>query len=126
MFTTEIPSAQHKHNFRCRNPISGRPAGCSSCPRPSPCIPVDCSLSLSNATYSNFLCRTVTLRTLPLKRYEGEQQGDMGCAWHRAHAGLVYLGDNTASSPAAQFYSPKYRVTIKEIDTFKVVLKRNY
>jgi hypothetical protein len=113
MFTAEIPSAQHKHNFRCRNAISGRPDGCSSCPvRPSPCIPVDCSFSLSNATYPNFLCRTVKLRELPPKRCEVEQQGYVSSAWHQAHAGRVYLGANTASRPAAQFYSPKYIIII--------------
>ena len=77
MFTTEIPSAQRKHNFRCRNAISGQPAGrLFKLPRPSPYIPMDCSLSLSNAIYSNFLCRTLTLRALPLMCCEGEQQGD--------------------------------------------------
>ena len=110
MFTTEIPSAQHKHNFRCRNVISGRPAGwLFNLPPTSPCIPADC---ISNATYSNFLCRTVTVRALPLKRCEGEQQGDTSSAWHRAHAGRVLLGDNNASSSAAQFYNPKYIIII--------------
>ena len=92
---------------------AGRPDGCSSCPvRPSPCIPVDCSLSLSNATYPNFLCRTVKHRALPPKRCEVEQQGYMSSAWHQALAGPVYLGGNTASRPAAQFYSPKYIIII--------------
>jgi len=39
--------------------------------------------------YSNFLCRTVTLRALPLMCSEGEQQFDKHCAWHWTHAGWV-------------------------------------
>jgi hypothetical protein len=90
-----------------------RPAGwLFKLPRPSPCIPVDCSLSLSNAAYPNFLCRKVKLRALPPKRCEVEQYGYMSSAWHQAHAGRVYLAGNTASRPVAQFYSPKYIIVI--------------